>query len=92
MTGSDSPTFDPDHVSTITVDSYGTLVDTDAVEATSRRASTTPNPSRSCGARARSKNTDGLVQVVKHHETDEIVGVHMVAPVPSTYSWKRRLL
>ena len=26
------------------------------------------------------KNTDGLVQVVKHHETDEIVGVHMVAP------------
>jgi mercuric reductase len=24
------------------------------------------------------KNTDGLVQVVKHHETDEIVGVHMV--------------
>ncbi|GAA0728644.1 mercury(II) reductase [Halorubrum trapanicum] len=26
------------------------------------------------------KNTDGLVQVVKHHETDEIVGVHMVGP------------
>ena len=26
------------------------------------------------------ENTDGLVQVVKHHETDEIVGVHMVAP------------
>jgi mercuric reductase len=26
------------------------------------------------------KNMDGLVQVVKHHETDEIVGVHMVAP------------
>ncbi|MFC7209147.1 mercury(II) reductase [Natronoarchaeum sp. GCM10025321] len=25
------------------------------------------------------KNTDGLVQVVKHHETDEIVGVHMVS-------------
>jgi mercuric reductase len=25
-------------------------------------------------------NTDGLVQVVKHHETDEIVGVHMVGP------------
>jgi len=24
------------------------------------------------------KNTDGLVQVVKHHETNEIVGVHMV--------------
>jgi mercuric reductase len=24
------------------------------------------------------ENTDGLVQVVKHHETDEIVGVHMV--------------
>jgi len=24
------------------------------------------------------KNTDGLVQVVKHHETDAIVGVHMV--------------
>jgi mercuric reductase len=24
------------------------------------------------------KNTDGLVQVVKHHKTDEIVGVHMV--------------
>nr|WP_277813187.1 FAD-dependent oxidoreductase [Haloferax sp. ATB1] len=26
------------------------------------------------------KDTDGLVQVVKHHETDEIVGVHMVSP------------
>ena len=26
------------------------------------------------------EDTDGLVQVVKHHETDEIVGVHMVAP------------
>ena len=26
------------------------------------------------------ENTDGLVQVVKHHETDEVVGVHMVAP------------
>jgi len=26
------------------------------------------------------ENTDGLVQVVKHHETDEIVGVHMVGP------------
>ncbi|WP_311170384.1 mercury(II) reductase [Halobellus ordinarius] len=26
------------------------------------------------------KNTDGLVQVLKHHETDEIVGVHMVGP------------
>ncbi|MBX0325504.1 mercury(II) reductase [Halomicroarcula sp. F13] len=26
------------------------------------------------------KNTEGLVQVVKHHETDEIVGVHMVGP------------
>jgi mercuric reductase len=26
------------------------------------------------------KNTDGLGQVVKHHETDEIVGVHMVGP------------
>jgi mercuric reductase len=26
------------------------------------------------------KNTDGLVQVVKHHETAEIVGVHMVGP------------
>ena len=26
------------------------------------------------------KNTDGLVQVVKHHEIDEIVGVHMVGP------------
>lgn len=26
------------------------------------------------------KNTDGLVKVVKHHETDEIVGVHMVGP------------
>ncbi|MFC4452027.1 MULTISPECIES: mercury(II) reductase [Halobacteriales] len=26
------------------------------------------------------ENTDGLVQIVKHHETDEIVGVHMVAP------------
>ena len=26
------------------------------------------------------KNTDGLVEVVKHHETDEIVGVHMVGP------------
>ncbi|GAB3421580.1 mercury(II) reductase [Haloparvum alkalitolerans] len=26
------------------------------------------------------KNTDGLVQVVKHHETNEIVGVHMVGP------------
>ena len=26
------------------------------------------------------KNTDGLVQVVKHHETDGIVGVHMVGP------------
>jgi len=25
-------------------------------------------------------NTDGLVQVVKHHETDEIVGAHMVGP------------
>jgi mercuric reductase len=25
------------------------------------------------------EDTDGLVQVVKHHETDEIVGVHMVA-------------
>jgi len=26
------------------------------------------------------KNTDGLVQVVRHHETDEIVGAHMVGP------------
>lgn len=26
------------------------------------------------------KNTCGLLQVVKHHETDEIVGVHMVGP------------
>ncbi|MDS0280190.1 mercury(II) reductase [Halomicroarcula sp. S1AR25-4] len=26
------------------------------------------------------KNTDGLVQVVKHHETGDIVGVHMVGP------------
>ncbi|TKX55533.1 mercury(II) reductase [Halorubrum sp. SP3] len=26
------------------------------------------------------KDTDGLVQVVKHHETDEIVGVHTVGP------------
>ena len=26
------------------------------------------------------ENTDGLVQVVKHHETDEIVGVNMVGP------------
>jgi len=26
------------------------------------------------------EDRDGLVQVVKHHETDEIVGVHMVAP------------
>ena len=26
------------------------------------------------------ENTDGLVQVVKHHETDEIVGVHVVGP------------
>jgi mercuric reductase len=26
------------------------------------------------------ENTNGLVQVVKHHETDEIVGVHMVGP------------
>lgn len=26
------------------------------------------------------ENTDGLVQVVKHHETDDIVGVHMVGP------------
>jgi mercuric reductase len=26
------------------------------------------------------ENTEGLVQVVKHHETDEIVGVHMVSP------------
>ena len=26
------------------------------------------------------EKTDGLVQVVKHHETDEIVGVHMVGP------------
>ena len=26
------------------------------------------------------ENTVGLVQIVKHHETDEIVGVHMVAP------------
>jgi mercuric reductase len=26
------------------------------------------------------ENTDGLLQVVKHHETDEIVGVHMVGP------------
>lgn len=25
-------------------------------------------------------NTRGLLQVVKHHETDKIVGVHMVAP------------
>ena len=25
-------------------------------------------------------NADGLVKVVKHHETDEIVGVHMVGP------------
>lgn len=25
-------------------------------------------------------DTRGLIQVVKHHETDEIVGVHMVAP------------
>nr|WP_303703834.1 hypothetical protein [Haloquadratum walsbyi] len=28
------------------------------------------------------KNIDGLVQVVKHHKTDEIVGVHMVGPRP----------
>lgn len=26
------------------------------------------------------KDTQGLLQVVKHHETDEIVGVHMVGP------------
>jgi len=26
------------------------------------------------------ENTDGLVQVVKHHETDEIIGVHMIGP------------
>jgi mercuric reductase len=26
------------------------------------------------------KDTEGLVQVVKHHKTDEIVGVHMVGP------------
>jgi len=26
------------------------------------------------------ENTDGLVHVVKHHETDEIVGVHIVGP------------
>ena len=26
------------------------------------------------------KDTRGLLQVVKHHETDEIVGVHMVSP------------
>ncbi|OIB57296.1 mercury(II) reductase [Natrialba sp. SSL1] len=26
------------------------------------------------------KNRDGVVQVVKHHETDDIVGVHMVGP------------
>lgn len=26
------------------------------------------------------KDTRGLLQVVKHHETDEIVGVHMVGP------------
>jgi len=26
------------------------------------------------------ENTDGLVQVMKHHETDEIVGVRMVGP------------
>lgn len=26
------------------------------------------------------ENTSGLLQVVKHHETDEIVGVHMAAP------------
>jgi mercuric reductase len=26
------------------------------------------------------EDTDGLVQVVKHHESDEIVGVHMVGP------------
>ena len=26
------------------------------------------------------EDTRGLVQVVKHHETDEIVGVHMVGP------------
>jgi len=25
-------------------------------------------------------DTDGLVKVVKHHETDEVVGVHMVGP------------
>jgi len=29
-------------------------------------------------------NTDGLVQVVKHHETDEIVGAHMIGPEPPT--------
>ena len=26
------------------------------------------------------KETRGLVQVVAHHETDEIVGVHMIGP------------
>jgi mercuric reductase len=26
------------------------------------------------------KDTRGLLHVVKHHETDEIVGVHMIAP------------
>ncbi|TKX37837.1 mercury(II) reductase [Halorubrum sp. CGM4_25_10-8A] len=26
------------------------------------------------------KDTEGLIQVVKHHKTDEIVGVHMVGP------------
>ncbi|MFC7156318.1 haloacid dehalogenase type II [Halomarina halobia] len=35
-------TFDPDRVTTITVDSYGTLVDTDAVEA--RLAERVPDP------------------------------------------------
>lgn len=25
-------------------------------------------------------DTRGLLQVVKHHETDKVVGVHMVAP------------
>ena len=30
------------------------------------------------------ENTNGLVQMIEHHETDVIAGVHMVGPRPPT--------
>lgn len=36
------------------------------------------------------EDTDGLVQVVDHHETGVIAGVHMVRFLPPTYSSKPR--